>query len=160
MSTPPFGSTAMCGTGALPPAAMPLPCDTFTGESQLLEPFTRLLKKMSPPPPLLVPAHATYTPAEFTAICGCDACEERFVVATVIVAENVCPPLANRLKRILPESRHSTSMSPLGPTAMAGIEPEPVAERLTGVVRKVCALSAAPGTAAKSITQAIARMSR
>src|SRR5579863_892267 len=159
MSTPLLGSTAIWGTGALLPEAIPLPCDTFTGgESQLLEPFAKLLKKMSPPPALLVPAHATYTPAELTAICGCDASEGRFVVATVIVAEKVWPPLANRLKRILPESIHTTSISPPGPTAIAGIEPWPVPERLIGAVRNVCALSAAPGSGAKSISQAIVRM--
>ena len=151
----------MCGTGALLPEAIPLPCDTFTGgDSQLLDPFARLLKKMSLPPLLFVPAHATYTPAEFTAICGCDACEAEFVVATAVVAENVCPPSTDRLKRIAPKSRHATSISPPGPTAIAGIEPWPVLERLIGAVKNVCALSAAPGTAAKSIRQAIVRMSR
>src|SRR5260370_6811598 len=64
ISTPPLGSVAIRGTGALPPAAIPLVFDTFTGaENALLVP-TRLLKKMSPPPALFIPAQATYTPAE------------------------------------------------------------------------------------------------
>src|SRR5579872_5980779 len=65
ISTPPLGSTAMCGTGALLPEAMPFPFETFTGAEKPLAPLTKLLKKMSPAPLLFVPAQTTYIPAEF-----------------------------------------------------------------------------------------------
>ena len=49
----------MCGTGALLPAAIPDPLDTFTGESQFVPPLATLLKKISPPAAAFTPAQAT-----------------------------------------------------------------------------------------------------
>src|SRR5438270_3600846 len=160
ISTPPLGSTAMCGTGAPLPEAIPCPFETFTGAENVLPLLARLLKKMSPPPLLLTPAHATYTPAALTASCGCEACDGRFVVATNIVPENAPPPAGERRKRMFPASNHTTLISPLGPIAIAGISAWLVPERFMGTVGKVCAWAARSGSAMAKSAQAIARVPR
>src|SRR5580700_6192816 len=160
ISTPPLGSTAIRGTGALLPEAIPFVFDTFTGAVNALPPVARLLKKMSPPPPLFVPAHATYTPAELTATCGCEPCAGKSVVATVSVLENATPPAGECRKRMAPESSHTTLISPLGPTAIEGITAWPVSERFMGTVRKLCARTVPNDSAIASTTQSIGRICR
>src|SRR5205085_1343490 len=162
ISTPPLESTAMCGTGAPLPEAIPRPFETFTGAENVLPLLARLLKKMSPLPLLFVPPHATYTPAALTAIRGCDACDGRFVVATNIVPENAPPPAGERRKRMAPApaSNHTTLISPLGPIAIAGISARLVPERFMGTVGKVCARAAGSGSTMAKSAQAIARVPR
>src|SRR5260370_15388503 len=67
ISTPPLESVAIRATCALPPAAIPLVFDTLTGAENAVVVPTRLLNKISPPPAVLIPAHATYTTAHVIA---------------------------------------------------------------------------------------------
>jgi hypothetical protein len=150
----------MRGTGALLPEAMPLPFDTFTGPVQLFAPLARLLTKMSPLPLLLTPAHATYAPAELTAICGCEPGEGKFMTVTTMVPEKFAPPPGERRNRIAPASSHTTLISPLGPTATAGISAWLVPERFMGTAGKLCARTAPKGSSIAKRAQTKARVPR